>query len=302
MMQIDIGDYLSDLQDETVYYKPNPGNAGDSLIAHSTFELFKKHRVNYCLPDWKTFNPKGKVIAFGGGGNLVGLYQDARKFIQKYQSVSKKFIILPHTIANNEDLLGHLGKNVDIICREEVSCNHARKYASKANVLAAEDLAFSLDVEHTLFNTPPMKLQDIAYLKFKKYHCLFRSSKTEGVRSIPRKLLNYNLLARKKEIEVVNCFRSGPEKTDIEIPDDNIDLSIVFALGIGETTSFYASFKFLNFINKCRKVKTNRLHICIAGALLGKEVFFYPNNYFKNRAVFEYSMKNRFFHVRWMGD
>ena len=39
------------------------------------------------------------------------------------------------------------------------------------------------------------------------------------------------------------------------------------------------------------KIFTNRLHLAIAGFLLNKEVHFYPNFYYKNEAVYDYSLK-----------
>ena len=42
------------------------------------------------------------------------------------------------------------------------------------------------------------------------------------------------------------------------------------------------------------------LHLAIAGALLGKPVECYPNSYFKNEAVYHFSMKDRFPNVQWM--
>jgi hypothetical protein len=47
----------------------------------------------------------------------------------------------------------------------------------------------------------------------------------------------------------------------------------------------------------CKRVVTDRLHIAIAGALLGLEVELHPNSYYKNRAVYDYSLR-RFSNVR----
>jgi hypothetical protein len=39
--QFDLAVFFHDLQ-EKVYFLPNPGNAGDSLIAATTFQFFEK--------------------------------------------------------------------------------------------------------------------------------------------------------------------------------------------------------------------------------------------------------------------
>jgi exopolysaccharide biosynthesis predicted pyruvyltransferase EpsI len=53
-------------------------------------------------------------------------------------------------------------------------------------------------------------------------------------------------------------------------------------------------------MRKFEEIRTDRLHVAIAGAVLGKSVKFHPNNYFKCRAVFEYSMAHRFSTVEWV--
>lgn len=58
--------------------------------------------------------------------------------------------------------------------------------------------------------------------------------------------------------------------------------------------------EFISEINVHRKVRTDRLHVGIVAACLGKEVELYPNDYFKNQAVYENSL-NGFPNVRWIG-
>lgn len=42
-----------------------------------------------------------------------------------------------------------------------------------------------------------------------------------------------------------------------------------------------------------KKIVTNRLHSAIAGTILGKETVLLPNNYHKNRAVWQFSLRSR---------
>lgn len=48
-------------------------------------------------------------------------------------------------------------------------------------------------------------------------------------------------------------------------------------------------------------MRTDRLHVAIAGALLGKSVELHANSYFKNRAVYQFSLRS-FPSVRFVGD
>ena len=58
MAKIDIKLYLDSLKKyETVYFCPNPGNAGDSLLAHATYELFDEYNIKYQILKEQGFNP-----------------------------------------------------------------------------------------------------------------------------------------------------------------------------------------------------------------------------------------------------
>jgi exopolysaccharide biosynthesis predicted pyruvyltransferase EpsI len=52
--------------------------------------------------------------------------------------------------------------------------------------------------------------------------------------------------------------------------------------------------RFFRKVGKYEVIFTDRLHVSIAGCLLGKEVHFYPGSYFKNRAVYRSSMELQF--------
>ncbi|PIP29634.1 hypothetical protein COX27_00355 [Candidatus Kuenenbacteria bacterium CG23_combo_of_CG06-09_8_20_14_all_36_9] len=49
--------------------------------------------------------------------------------------------------------------------------------------------------------------------------------------------------------------------------------------------------EFFAILQKYNQINTDRLHVAIAATLLGKRVKLYPNSYYKNKAVFEYSLK-----------
>ncbi|MCR3906934.1 MAG: polysaccharide pyruvyl transferase family protein [Tenericutes bacterium] len=57
--------------------------------------------------------------------------------------------------------------------------------------------------------------------------------------------------------------------------------------------SIFGSFKdFVALIEASKKVYTDRLHVAILAAILGKKTVLYPNSYYKNKAVYEYSLSN----------
>ena len=55
----------------------------------------------------------------------------------------------------------------------------------------------------------------------------------------------------------------------------------------------------MRFISKFKTVRTNRLHIGIMSAMLGRQVDLFDNSYGKIRDVFDYSLREQFPNVRW---
>lgn len=290
---IEIKEYLRTIgSHHDVYYYPNPGNAGDSLLAFTTFELFHELGIHYHLINNKSFDPRGKIIVYGGGGNLITYYSHARDFIQEHHSRAKKFIILPHTLSGNEKLLNQFSENVDVIAREEVSYNHAKKNAPRANIFLSHDLALGLNVNKLLceplpFNAYLVNLQLPVRIFIQSNYALLKYLAQNRRNNMPSNL---------------NSFRVDQEKSNIEFPHDNLDVSSIFAFGTDtEAKALYGSYRFLKFINHFSKINTNRLHVAIAGGLLGKKVCLYPNSYFKCEAVYNFSIKQCLPNVRWMG-
>lgn len=95
----------------------------------------------------------------------------------------------------------------------------------------------------------------------------------------------YNKIDKKESgAGVLNAFRNDVESIKINIPADNIDIS----------QNGYAKKpldQLLHTISPYSVVNTDRLHVAIAATLLGKEVNLFANSYYKNKAVYEYSLK-----------
>ena len=278
------------------------------MIAHATFELFKRHNIDYRLFNWRKFDSRQKTIVYGGGGSLIPLYGLAQAIIKKLHPDAQRLIILPHTITANEEFLRELGTNVDVICRDEISYDHVEKYADKARVMIGDDLAFHLDANTVLKTRRPGTLKTLLLRSLFDLLKSKRRDKFPPVRKMieAKKLEIGNCLRRLSNPETytgqLHAFREDDERTPYLFSPRNIDVSEIFGFGTrNETIALYATGEFLDFINQFREVITNRLHVCIGAALLGKNVQFFPNNYYKCEAVYNYSMKNRFHNVEWMG-
>lgn len=291
---------LNDLpKDETIYYRSNPGNAGDALIASGAYKLFDKAGLKIELIDPATFNATDKIVIYAGGGNLVGIYPEARDFFFKHHKTAKQFILLPHTVTKNEDLLSELGNNVTLFAREKVTYQHLNANATNANVYLDHDLALHLDVKKILnYKTIGIIEASVKKLVYGKYN-----KKRYAIPS-PKIMLKNSIYEGKSKLQpkgqVGNFFRDDVEAIGKTLPPDNADLSKIYEYGTqNRELTDYTVARLMKHINRFDHIHTDRLHICIAAALLGKKVDFHPNSYFKCKAVYEYSLKERFPSISW---
>jgi exopolysaccharide biosynthesis predicted pyruvyltransferase EpsI len=299
-MEINIEDYLSALRSEEVIYIPNPGNAGDSVIATATYQLLDRLRIPYKLVRPTRLDSRGKVLIYGGGGNLGTANSFSYRLLSQHHKSAKRLVVLPHSIHNIDDLAAKFGSNVDLICRELVSYEYVKKHAGKANAFLANDMAFSLDV-NTVLGKDPEELH--TSLPRYLYDRLFTNKNVVSWQLLYRsrqaiEMANQAALGNDKES--LTCFRTDSESKGRSLPPMNVDLSEIFQFGVETPESAnLATQTLLMFLKRYKTIHTDRLHVGIASALLGLDVHFHANNYYKCRAVYEHSMAGRFTNVKW---
>lgn len=293
MSELDIDSYLLQFENEKISYIPNPGNAGDNIIAAATLQRLKKLGLSYNLVDRHRLGLHGKTVFYAGGGNLGKMSNFSVCCLSRIHKNVKKLVILPHTIKEVTPLLKEFGDNTDIICRELVSYEYVKSISTKANVYIAHDMALGLDIPSTL------RYELNFFQKIRQYIIYVACKLRLSTRQAPTKNGLLGLFSRKAETlinlrkssAVLNAFRTDGERTSMELPADNIDLSEVFAIGVEtEELTLLGAARFLRAIDSFDVVNTNRLHVAVAATLLNKEVNFYANNYFKCKAVYDYSL------------
>lgn len=294
MMHINIHEYLRELaSDSDIVYCPNGGNAGDAMIASATYDLFAEMGVSFTLFDPERFDPRGKTLIYGGGGNLIPLYPSAHTFIERYHRSVRRLIVLPQTIQGHEDLLASLGANVDLLTRETISYNYVKRVTSGPQVFLADDLALSL--------YPPTylaKQEGWLRLSLNQKNSLYRKAKWGVI------LVRESCRRRcsPEASEVLQAFRIDKERTRKTLPWTNVDVSrLLKSKDLSPAPAACTTQMLLRFINNYREVQTDRLHVAIAAGMLGKQVKMYANNYYKCEAVYQYSLAGRFPQIQWMG-
>lgn len=289
-MLSDVEQLLRSLRQKSAVYIPNRGNAGDSFIQHATYQLFDRVGLDYEIGNQAGTYP-GRTVIFAGGGNLVRPYRNGIDFLNRNLGQWRELVLLPHTIRDYEDTLTQFGSNCFIFCREMPSFEFVKRSAPRANVFLSHDVAVTCDFDETRRQMAVRGRTDLLNLQL-----LMRNAK-RLVRAINYEATNLH------RSNVLNAFRTDIEKTALEIPKPNIDVSNGFAADdMLPLASLHATYWMVRFIERFQTVRTNRLHVGILSMMLGKDVQFYDNAYGKNQDVFDHSLRDRFTNVRWSLD
>ena len=259
LLKTDIKDFLKKYIGRKIKYIPNPGHAGDSLIALGTLSVFQELNLDFEICNHTDiFN--NDLLFYGGGGNLVGTYEEARNFLHN-NGKNNEIIILPHTVKSEDETILNLGDNVKIICRERKSYEYVLNLTRHPeNVFLSDDMAFHI---HGL----------------EKY-------KTDGTGVC-------NAFGNEQErtsIILPEDNRDISHEYMFEWPLNTSTLE-----GIKRS-----SHHFLSYLSRFETINTNRLHVAIAGCLLNKKINLYPNSYWKVDEVYRYSILERYPNVNFI--
>lgn len=264
----DMREFLSRFANrDDVVYITNPGNAGDNLIGQGTLQLMDAIGVRYQFGHYNNVY-RNKTLLYAGGGNFVPMYPHFKHFLAN-NVASNQIVLLPHTIYGNESIITSLPDSVIIVCREPVSFAHVRRcITNKRNVLLAHDMAFHLNLEKLGVVPMPPRGED------------------------------------EDRCKTLHAYRLDVESNvNIVPPKDNIDVSNLFCNGTDSIALLESVSKdLLDFVNMYDTVETNRLHVAIGAALLGKRVRFHNNSYYKCRAIYDFSLKDRYTNVQFIED
>jgi exopolysaccharide biosynthesis predicted pyruvyltransferase EpsI len=290
-MHDELKNLLRSRNGQPITYVPNVGNGGDVFIAHATYQLFARLGMKYEIGNLSEIYPD-RVVICGGGGNLVAPYRDIIDFIERNRTAWRELILLPHTIRCYGNSLATFDENCYVFCREKASYDFVKEYSPKARIFLSHDLAFSCDFSQTRRMMRYRRLRDAAlFIRYFRSHMRIRTRRQQEFA---------RAAAARVEPDILNAFRTDVEKTCLELPADNVDVSRVFEgpPPLPEK-SLQTTYLMTSFLSRFRKVRTNRLHIGIMSAMLGLDVEFFDNNYGKNYDVFSHSMEGIFPNVKW---
>jgi exopolysaccharide biosynthesis predicted pyruvyltransferase EpsI len=265
-------EFLSQFRGKPIFYRPNPGNAGDSIIHVGTEQALRRAGVPMKMLRQSSLID-GDTVFLGGGGNLVPLYAEARDFLLNNNVLDRvaQLVILPHTIRGNEDLLEKMDSRVTIFCRDPISYDHVSRYASTPNVYLDHDMATHIDI-------PTFYVDTIPYIDVPDLYKHVMQKAGGEIR-----LNNAGIPA--------NFMRTDGETANRKLPSDNLDISKLFEFGTWPENAHKAAWCFFEAIRQSSHVTTDRLHVAVACSLLDKPCTFLDNSYGKNATIFRHSIR-----------
>lgn len=263
---------------QRLVFVPNPGNAGDNLINLGMYRLFDDLGVDFEVGDRAGHYP-GRVLVYSGGGALVDIYPGAADFFARNHRDCQALILLPHTVRTAGDLIAQMDGRCILFAREAASLAYLQAAATGgAEVGFCHDMAFYLGPQDLKGAPWHLGLLADRGLLLPWVKMLIKIGWRDRLRG-PR------LQALRTDIEA-----AGPGTTH-----RSHDLSALFALAdMSRPACEVTARAVCHILQRFPVIATDRLHIAIASAILGREVWMRDNSYGKNRDIYTASMADYF--------
>lgn len=278
---------------------PNTGNLGDFLIAQGEYKLFEKQHYDYEIYNRTRIGDPDQPenFVYGGGGVFVS-YWNYKPFLNVFKNKQvKKIVILPASFHECDDLVACLDERFTIFCREQNSYHYLKSAKTRATIYLADDMALGLTDQTLKQNLTAIGSESaqafLADNDFKRKMKLIYSELYVPYQRVVNKMKP--LLDPSDGMKIGYFLRTDDEaskdQTKIRI-DKTFDLSVC-AAGVCSDIAMVniLSKLFLSAVNTVDVVVTDRLHVAISGAILGKPVLMIDNSYKKLSGVYENSMR-----------
>jgi exopolysaccharide biosynthesis predicted pyruvyltransferase EpsI len=267
---------------EAIQYFPNPGNSGDALIAAATWQVFDRLGYSPAISKPTAFK-QGASVILGGGGNLVPLYSDMRRALERcLETGVRRCLLLPHTIRGHEQLLSQLDGRFTLCCRDRASFEHVVRHAPHAIPILAGDMAFSIDLD---------ALEKRVATFRHRYSLLFDKDWRKSAWQWRRALAMCSP-DEGGRLTILRGDREGIAKADstkcaLDLPDH---YKVKHG---GRAGCDQVALDLFRCLRRAKVVVTDRLHVALPSALLGVSLEVIDNNYGKLSAVFDLSLPGK---------
>lgn len=258
-------------------YVPNQGNAGDALIAAGCWQFFEDCGIAPRFARTRGIR-SGDAVVYSGGGNLVPEYDNCRDFLEKCLEVGvARALVMPHSIRGHEALLKRLDERFTLVCRDRESFARVQAAGTRAELMLAPDMALYLDPDR-LFERCRAYAQTGIWARLLRHGQVFAYLRW---RRALRRL-------RPEPGQSVSVLRADAEATLAEPGDAAGDISNFYGSKYRfRAESDLVSCEMLELLEPAGLVRTNRLHVGLAAAVMGCEVRYRDNSYGKIRALYD---------------
>jgi exopolysaccharide biosynthesis predicted pyruvyltransferase EpsI len=194
--------------------------------------------------------PRTECVFVGGGGNAVEPLYVNVRDFLDRVAPDQRILMFPATIQGYSASLRRIAPSARILCRERISLAYVAAQLGPDSVSLAHDAAFGLGPR--LRHDFASRIDKIPYAKCRS----FRADR-ESIHPEPG------------GIDIMLQYQGA--WTDMGLAYENVRAAARYLLGFGE-------------------VETDRLHCAILAAMLGRRTVLRANSYYKNAAVFDYSL------------
>jgi exopolysaccharide biosynthesis predicted pyruvyltransferase EpsI len=309
MKNLTFEQFLVDNLDAKIYLDPCKGNNGDSLILLGMKLLLDK------VGSKVVSQPESSsLIIINGGGMFIDAYSQGVEKLKYYTNKfpNKNICIAPNSFFYKTDdfknILDGVENNLTIFSREKFSKIYIDKIIeNKKNLVSYidHDLAFSLAKSPFLeqLKSKKEKIRSLLVVDRTDIENFNRRGKNSTLRQVYSKVCPFFIKQMLKYIrrEYFFLFGSKYKKKSISeinmiYPDAKIEDVLLLDISKQENCNFD---EFVDYICYYEYIVTNRLHVAIMACMLDKKVIIHEGSYYKNKGIYDYSMKHNL-HVSFM--
>lgn len=270
-------DFLADLKKTTTgrfYFRPNTGNAGDSIIAMGSMRILADCGIDYTFVTSKEEIDRltdKDVLILGGGGYLVPYWHGGAVFLNQISDRKCKLVLLPQSVLDAEEPLRLLREGDAIFLRGRNSYDYAKSLDLAAFVSMDDDCGFSADAQAVLNHRPlgPRSLRDTARYALIGYHYV-----------------------RSKFTGHIDAYRVDGEKLGSARSPVIHDIARVVCFGNSDPERIATSAHWLlRVLSWYDTATTDRLHVMVSRILIKRPVQVRPISYTKIQEVIDLSIK-----------
>jgi exopolysaccharide biosynthesis predicted pyruvyltransferase EpsI len=259
-----------------IYFRPNGGNAGDSLINVGFYTLASRLGISYeeiLEPFDYSSLAEDDLLVLSGGGNIVPYWEAGSNLVRHLTQYKFPLLFMPQSIEGRQEVLALLREKDTFFLREAYSFNYAQGLNLKCTLALDHDLAFSVEVEGLRYGKlqlPKLSLKNVRKIIYVFYHY----SRSSLIKTLPALRVDRESIinGRKRKLN---------------------DISLVVKFGTaGYEQNICSAQWLLKVLSWYDVVETDRLHVFIACVLVGTRVILHGNAYHKIKGVYEFSAKN----------